>query len=69
MSQLGQKQFWKARDGNQVKGFNYLGCEISYGSDTDFENKVNNFGHICGIINPSLQAQNMKRYKNIRFTK
>jgi hypothetical protein len=34
----------------QVKQFNYLGCELSLDGEPDFDKKINRFQRICGTI-------------------
>jgi len=34
----------------QVKQFNYLGCELSLDGELDFDKKINRFQGICGTI-------------------
>lgn len=45
----------------QVKNFSYLLCEISYEYDSHYENKINKFGHICGVINRKFKHKIGKR--------
>ncbi|KAK7861914.1 hypothetical protein R5R35_009378 [Gryllus longicercus] len=53
---------------DQTSNFNYLGCDISYDTDKDIENKTNKFQSICGIINRTLQNKARKDTK-IKFYK
>jgi hypothetical protein len=39
----------------QVKQFNYLGCELSLDSEPDFDIKINRFQGICGTIRKHLK--------------
>ena len=39
----------------QVKQFNYLGCELSLDGEPDFDKKVNSFQRICGTIRKHLK--------------
>ena len=39
----------------QVKQFNYLGCELSLGSEPDFDKKINRLQAICGTIRKYLK--------------
>jgi hypothetical protein len=34
----------------QVRHFNYLGCDISYEKDNDVDNKLAKFRNVCGTI-------------------
>jgi hypothetical protein len=34
----------------QVKQFNYLGCELILDGELDFDNKIKRFQSICGTI-------------------
>jgi hypothetical protein len=34
----------------QVKNFNYLGCDISYNYDDDLQNKLHKFQYMCSTI-------------------
>jgi len=51
----------------QVKQFNYLGCELSLDGETDFDKKINRFQRICGTIRKLLKKTRtdtqMKFYK------
>jgi hypothetical protein len=51
----------------QVKQFNYLGCELSLYGEPDFEKKINRFQSICGTIRKHLKKTRtdtqMKFYK------
>ena len=40
---------------DQVKQFNYLGCELSLDDEPDFDKKVNRFQRICGTIRKYLK--------------
>ena len=39
----------------QVKQFDYLGCEPSLDGETDFDKKINRFQRICGPIRKHLK--------------
>ena len=56
----------------QVKSFKYLGCEISYKSEQDIEQKLPNFSLVLGILNnifnPTL-VQKFSRKKYIIWKK
>ena len=39
----------------QVKQFNYLGCELSLEGEPDFDKKINRFQGICGTIRKHLK--------------
>ena len=39
----------------QVKQFNYLGCELSLDGEPDFDKKINRFQSICGTIRKQLK--------------
>jgi hypothetical protein len=41
----------------QVKSFNYLGNMISYETELDFDNKLNNYLKITGILNNVFRPQ------------
>jgi len=51
----------------QVKQFNYLGCELSLDGETDFDKKINRFQGMCGTIRKHLKKTRtdtqMKFYK------
>ena len=51
----------------QVKEFNYLGCELSLDGEPDFDEKINRFQGICGTIKKHLKKTRtdtqMKLYK------
>ena len=51
----------------QVKQFNYLGCELSLDGEPDFDKKINRFQGICGTIRKHLKKTRtetqMKFYK------
>ena len=51
----------------QVKKFNYLGCELSLDCEQDFDKKINRFQRICGTIRKHLKKTrtetHMKFYK------
>ena len=34
----------------QVKQFNYLGCELSLDGEPEFDKRINRFKRICGTI-------------------
>jgi hypothetical protein len=38
----------------QVKNFNYLGCDLSSNHDENLQNNLFNFQHICGNIKRTL---------------
>jgi hypothetical protein len=40
---------------DQVKQFNYLGCELSVDGEPDFDKKINRFQRICGSIRKHLK--------------
>lgn len=44
----------------QVNGFKYLGCWISYEQERDIEYKLNQFRHICGTIQRTLRNKTRK---------
>jgi hypothetical protein len=39
----------------QVKQFNYLGCELSLDSEPDIDKKINRFQGVCGTIRKYLK--------------
>ena len=39
----------------QVKKFNYLGCELSLDGEPDFDKKINRFQGLCGTIRKHLK--------------
>jgi len=39
----------------QMKQFNYLGCELSLDGEPDFDKKINRFQGICGTIRKHLK--------------
>ena len=51
----------------QVKQFNYLGCELIIDGEPDFDKKINRFHRICGTIRKHLKKihtdTQMKFYK------
>jgi hypothetical protein len=52
----------------QVKNFNYFGCEISYNYDDDLQNKLHEFQYMCGtikltLINKTRKDTQLKFYK------
>jgi len=51
----------------QMKQFNYLGCELSLDGEADFDKKINRFQGICGTIRKHLKKNltdtQMKFYK------
>jgi len=51
----------------QVRQFNYLGCELSLDGEPDFEKKINRFQGICGTIRKHVKKSptdtQMKFYK------
>jgi hypothetical protein len=53
----------------QVKQFNYLGCELSLEGEPDFDKKINRFQNICGTIRKHLKNTRadtqMKFYKAV----
>ena len=53
----------------QVKQFNYLGCELSLDGEPDFVIKINRFQRICGSIRKHLKKPRtdtqMKFYKDV----
>lgn len=54
----------------QIRHFNYLGCDISYDGDTDWERKLSAFRSICGTIHRNLKNKTrkdtrMKFYKTV----
>jgi hypothetical protein len=51
----------------QVKQFNYLGCELSLDRELDFNKKINRFQSICGIIRKHLKKT--RRDTQIKFYK
>jgi hypothetical protein len=44
----------------QVKQFNYLGCELSLDGEPDFDKKINRFQGICGTIIKYSYEDNLK---------
>jgi len=48
----------------QVKSFNYLGCELSLESEPDFDRKINRFQGICGTIRKHLKKTVQKHKWN-----
>ena len=51
----------------QVKHFNYLGCELSLDSEPDFDKKINRFQRICGTIRKRLKKT--RTYTHLKFDK
>ena len=47
----------------QVRQFNYLGCELSLDGEPDFDKKINRFQGICGTILETFK-ENPYRYPN-----
>jgi hypothetical protein len=47
----------------EVKQFNYLGCEMSLDGEPDFDKKIKRFPEICGNIRKQLK-ENPYRYPN-----
>jgi hypothetical protein len=52
----------------QVKNFNYLGCDIQYNYDADLQNKLHKFQYMCGtikqtLINKTRKDTQLKFYK------
>jgi len=47
----------------QVKQFNYLGCELSLDGETDFDKKINRFQGICGTIRKTLKEKPVQKHK------
>jgi hypothetical protein len=51
----------------QIKRFNYLGCELSLDRELDFDKRINKFQSICGTIRKHLKKTRtdtqMKFYK------
>ena len=41
----------------QMRDFNYLGCNISYCDRKEANNKVNKFQRMCGTINRTLKGR------------
>ena len=39
----------------QVKKFNYLGCELNLDGEPNFDKKINRFQEICGTIRKHLK--------------
>jgi hypothetical protein len=52
----------------QVKNFNYLGCDISYNYDDDLQNKLHKFQYICGTIKRTL-INKTRKYTQLKFYK
>jgi hypothetical protein len=46
----------------QVRHFNYLGCDVTYDQDEDVNNKLHKFQNICGTIRRNLKKENKKGY-------
>jgi hypothetical protein len=44
----------------QVRHFNYLGCDISYEKDNDVGNKLSKFRNVCGTIHKYLKHKKGK---------
>ena len=51
----------------QVKQFNYLGCELSLDCEQDFDKKINRFQRICGTIRKHLKKT--RTYTQMTFYK
>jgi hypothetical protein len=52
----------------QVKNFNYLGCDIPYNYDDDLQNELHKFQYMCGaikrtLINKTRKDTQLKFYK------
>ena len=41
----------------QVRDFNYLGCNISYYERKEVNNKINKFQRMCGTISRTLKGK------------
>jgi hypothetical protein len=52
----------------QVKNFNYLGCDISYKYDDDLQNKLHKFQYMCGTIKRNL-INKTRKYTQLKFIK
>jgi len=53
----------------QVRQFNYLGCELSFDGEQDFDKKINRIRGICGTIRKHIKKictdTQMKFYKDV----
>jgi hypothetical protein len=52
----------------QVRHFNYLGCDVTYDQDEDIHNKLHKFQNICGTIWRNLKKKTRKD-KQLKFYK
>ena len=53
---------------DEVRDFNYLGCNISYCKRKEVNNKVNKFQRMCGTISRTLKG-NTQLSTQIKFYK
>jgi hypothetical protein len=48
----------------QVSKFNYLGCQLSYQGEFDFNHKLEKFRYMCGTIKRTLKNKTRTETKN-----